>query len=136
MDTEVRKHKFLTNFFILDSNDPIDMLTSKRTGNKSTFLRKVFLWSNIVVSLSYTAVLIIGRVTYEYTEVKEMMQDEDKERLRKDEINLERNLGKIIPDIFSYWTLGRAILVLFAAFFLIEIQKYEEDEAELVNQAC
>jgi hypothetical protein len=49
------------------------MLTSKRTGNKSTFLRKVFLWSNIVVSLSYTAVLIIGRVTYEYTEVKEMM---------------------------------------------------------------
>lgn len=88
------------------------------------------------MSLSYLAVLIIGRVTYEYTEVKEMMQEEDKERLRKDEINLERNLGKIIPDIFSYWTLGRAIFVVLAAFFLIEIQKYEEDEAELVNQAC
>jgi len=56
-----------------DSNDPIDMLTSKRAGNKSTLLRKIYLWSNIVVSLSYTAVLIIGRVTYEYTEVKEMM---------------------------------------------------------------
>ena len=74
-----------------------------------------------MVSLSYFAVLIIGRVSYEYTEVKEMMQDEDKERLRKEEINLERTLSKIIPDIFSYWTLGRAIIVVVAAFFLIEI---------------
>jgi heme exporter protein D len=96
-------------------------------------LRKIFLWSNIVVSLSFLAVLIIGRVTYEYAEVKEMMQEEDKERLRKDEISLERTLSKIIPDIFSYWTLGRAILVVLASLFLIEIQKQEEDEAELVD---
>jgi heme exporter protein D len=112
------------------------MLTSMRANNKSVLMRKVFLWSNVVVSLSYLAVLIIGRVTYEYTEVKEMMQDEDKERLRKDEINLERNLSKIIPDIFSLWTLAKAIVVVLSAFFLIEIQKQEEDEAQLVDQAC
>jgi hypothetical protein len=46
-----------------------------------------------------------------------MMQDEDKERLRKDEIQLERSLSKIIPDFFSYWTIARAIVVVAAAFF-------------------
>ena len=65
---------------------------------------------------------IIGRITFEYTEVKTMMQDEDHERLRKDEINLERSLNKIIPDFFSYWTIAYGIIMVGAAFGLIKIQ--------------
>ena len=112
------------------------MLTNLRAGNKSVLLRKIFKWCFIIVSLSYLAVLIVGRIQFEYIEVRTMMQDEDKERLRKDEIQLERNLSKIIPDFFSYWTIARAIVVVAAAFFLIKIQHEEEEEAQLVDQAC
>jgi hypothetical protein len=112
-----------------DSWDPIDMLTNLRAGNKSILLRKIFKWCFIIVSLSYLAVLIVGRIQFEYIEVRTMMQDEDKERLRKDEIQLERNLSKIIPDFFSYWTIARAIVVVAAAFFMIKIQHEEEEEA-------
>lgn len=119
-----------------ESNDPIDMLTNMRHMNKSLLLRRIFKWSFIAVSLSYLAVVIIGRITYEYTEVKTMIQDEDKERLHKDEIVLERNLGKIIPNFFSIWTIVFGILVVAAAFALLKIQQVEEDEALLVDQAC
>ena len=82
------------------------------------------------MSTAYLLTNIIGRITFEYTEVKTMMQDEDHERLRKDEINLERSLNKIIPDFFSYWTIAYGIIMVGAAFSLIKIQQVEEDWAE------
>jgi hypothetical protein len=45
-----------------DSWDAIDMLTNIRAGNKSVLLRIIFKWCFIIVSLSYLAVLIVGRI--------------------------------------------------------------------------
>lgn len=118
------------------ANDPIDMLSNIREHNKSLILRSIFKWSLLTVSLAYLATNIIGRITFEYTEVRTMMQDEDRERLKKDEINLERSLNKIIPDFFSYWTIACGIIMVGAAFALFKIQQIEEEEAERVDQAC
>jgi hypothetical protein len=106
------------------------MLSSARESNKSHALRVVFKWSLVAVSAAYLLTNIIGRITFEYTEVKTMMQDEDHERLRKDQINLERSLNKIIPDFFSYWTIAYGIIMVGAACGLIKIQQIEEEWAE------
>ena len=50
-----------------------------------------------------------------------MMQDEDKERLRYDEMQYEKTMDKIIPDFLSYWNYLWAILLIGAAASLFKI---------------
>ena len=111
---------------IIDCDDPIDMRTNKRSLNKSVTLRKVFKWSFIAVASSYIAILVIGGISYKYAEVRTMMQEDDSLRLHKEEIQLDRDLNKIIPDFFSAWTVLRAIVMAAAAFALLKIQSEEE----------
>jgi hypothetical protein len=119
-----------------DYNEPIDMLTNIREKNKSTKLRVAFKWSFLVVSCLYFLTLVVGHATAEYTEVKSMMQDEDKERLRRNEIIYERNLNKVIPDCLSYWNFLISFLLLGAAVALFKVQREEEEEAQKVDLAC
>jgi len=107
-----------------------------RHRNKSIILREIFKWIFITVSLSYLAIQIIGRGIIWYDEVREMVQDEDRDKLRKEEYDNEKMFAKIIPDFFSYWTLVRAIVIVIAAFLLITIQKEEELEAKRKDEQC
>jgi hypothetical protein len=75
----------------------------------------------------------MGRLFLEYNEVRTLIQDEERESVRREEIALERSFSKIIPNYFSYWTLAQAIIATAAAFLLIKIQIEEEEEASLVD---
>jgi len=97
------------------------MLTKLREKNKATIWRVIFKWAFLITSCTYFAALLVGHVISEYTEVKSMMQDEDKERLRYDEMQYEKTMYKIIPDFLSYWNYLWAILLIGAAASLFKI---------------
>ena len=112
------------------------MLTCIRARNKSVILRKVFKWAFIVASSLYLLVLVVAHAGAEYTDVRQMMQDEDHERLAKNEEIWERELDKIIPDCLSYWNFLIGAILLGASLSLIKIQAEEEEEASKVDVAC
>jgi magnesium-transporting ATPase (P-type) len=109
-------------------DDPVDMLTDKRRYNKSTVLRKIFLWLFVLVAITYFIGVIFVRVSYDYEDGK-LVHLDNKESLKQDMIALERSMSKIIPDFLSNWTIFRAVLVLVFAILLIFIQYSEESFA-------
>jgi hypothetical protein len=77
----------------------------------------MFKWAFIGVAVCYFVILIMGRLTYEYSEVRNMMdQDSDRDRVRTEEIALERAYNKVIPEFFSPWTVLKSVMMLVAAF--------------------
>lgn len=112
------------------------MVSHMREKNKSLVLRYVFKWGLLVVSLAYLLILVMGHITAGYTEVKTMMLDEDKEQLRRNEVNFERTLNKVIPNFLSYWNFGFSIVMVGVAFALFKIQQVEEEEGKKVDLAC
>ena len=98
------------------------MLSSLRERNKSTTLRQVFKWALLVTSSLYLVVLIVAHTTAEYTEIKTMMMDEDHERLRRNQIDFDRQMEKVIPNFLSYWHFLSGLVMLVAAIALFYIQ--------------
>jgi len=111
------------------NDEPIDMLTPRRWKNKNFFLREVFKWIFFAVSLSYAVVWFIGRLSFEYDELKGMLQEDERENAHKDELALERSLSKVIPDFLSNWTIFRVFLLLLPSIALFKIQQEELEEA-------
>ena len=112
------------------------MLSNLRHKNKSVLARTIFKWAFLVMTIVYLLVVIIGHSTAEYTEIKTMMLDEDRERLRRNELNFERTLEKIIPDFLSYWHFALGIIMLGAAILLFKIMTEEAAEAKKVDESC
>ena len=112
------------------------MLTDMRDKNKSTFLRTVFRWTFLVFAAVYLITLIVAHSGAEYSEVRSMMQDEDREKLHREELAWELAVNKIIPDCLSYWNFLIAVILLGAALALFKIDKEEKEEATLTDSAC
>jgi hypothetical protein len=115
------------------SDDPIDIRTDKRKLTKSSLPRTFFKWAFIGVSVCYFVILLMGRITYEYSEVKTMMGDTD-HKVKSEEVALERAYNKVIPDFFSTWTVIKSIVMMGFALILIPLQEYEQQEAELNDE--
>ena len=98
------------------------MITPVRKLNKTSIPREMFKWLYTIASALYFAVEIIGSLMIEYNEIRGMLQDQNKEKLRDDQIELDRILSKLIPDYFSYWTLFRLFLIGSSSIAIFFIQ--------------
>ena len=77
--------------------------------------REIFKWTYLATSCLYATVLIVAHSGAEYSEVRSMMQDEDKDKIHREETAWEKNLNKVVPDCLSYWNFLIAVVLLAAA---------------------
>jgi len=105
------------------------MLTDKRDLNKSFILRRAFKWGLTVVSVVYFAFVLTVRISYDYEDARLATQMDDKYGVKMDQISLERNVSKIVPDFLSNWAIFKAVLVVIFAIALFFVQSSEDEHA-------